>query len=234
MTVSVADTGVMLASDVTPDGSPVAVYLALSPSPEFDPLVEALPGNGSVLDLGCGTGRLSDLLAWLGYEVVAVDESPEMLAHVTDRVEVVCGRIEELDLGRRFDVVVLAGNLVNTAEIEQRTAFLGAVRRHLHDEGRAFVQRYDPGWAANVIEHGGAAGQVQVHLEVEERVGPVFAATSTFRLADQSWVQRFRARVVDDEEMRAALGAADLELDSWLGSRWAVVTASRPARKSSS
>lgn len=229
-----ADTGVMLTSDVTQDGSPVAVYLALPASPEFDPVVEALPGNGSVLDLGCGAGRLSNLLPELGYEVVAVDESPAMLAHVADRVEAVRCRIEGLDLGRRFDVVVLAGNLINTAGLEQRTAFLGTLRRHLHDEGRALIQRYDPGWASTVVEHDGVAGQVHVHVEVEERAGPVFAATSTFRLADQSWVQRFRARVVDDGEMRTALGAAGLELDSWLTARWAVATASRPARKSSS
>lgn len=231
--VSVVDTGVMVASDVAPDGSPVAVYLALPASPDFDPVVAALPGNGSVLDLGCGTGRLSNLLAELGYEVVAVDESPAMLAHVTDSVERVRGRIEGLDLGRCFDVVVLAGSLINTAELEQRAAFLGTVRRHLHDEGQAFIQRYDPDWALTVVEHDGTAGQVQVHLEVEERAGPVFTATSTFRLGQQSWVQQFRARVVDDEEMRAAVGAADLELDSWLTSRWGVATASRSARKSS-
>lgn len=44
---------------VTPDGSPVDVYLALPLEPEFTPLLSALRARSSVLDLGCGVGRLA-------------------------------------------------------------------------------------------------------------------------------------------------------------------------------
>lgn len=39
-----------------------------------------LPPSGRILDLGCGTGRLSRYLAENGYEVVGLDSSEEMLA----------------------------------------------------------------------------------------------------------------------------------------------------------
>ena len=51
-----------------------------------------------------------------------------MLAHVLD-AETVQARIEGLELGRRFDAVLLASNLV-TAEPAQRRAFLETCRRH--------------------------------------------------------------------------------------------------------
>jgi 2-polyprenyl-3-methyl-5-hydroxy-6-metoxy-1,4-benzoquinol methylase len=38
-------------------------------------------GNGHVLDIGCGTGSLSLVLAGLGYTVTGIDFSPEMIAH---------------------------------------------------------------------------------------------------------------------------------------------------------
>jgi predicted RNA methylase len=47
-------------------------------------IVHAAAGSprASVLELGAGTGRIADALAALGHPVVAVDESPEMLAHI--------------------------------------------------------------------------------------------------------------------------------------------------------
>jgi SAM-dependent methyltransferase len=39
------------------------------------------PGKGTVLDIGCGTGSLSVVLAGLGYAITGIDLSPEMIAH---------------------------------------------------------------------------------------------------------------------------------------------------------
>jgi SAM-dependent methyltransferase len=46
------------------------------------------PRPGRFIDLGCGTGRLSVTLARDGYECVAVDLSPEMLAIVGEKAAV--------------------------------------------------------------------------------------------------------------------------------------------------
>ena len=43
---------------VAPDGSPVAIYLALSGAREAELVASAIPENASILELGCGTGRV--------------------------------------------------------------------------------------------------------------------------------------------------------------------------------
>ncbi|MEX0743464.1 MAG: methyltransferase domain-containing protein, partial [Actinomycetota bacterium] len=78
-------------------------------------LVEALPEPGAkVLDVGAGTGALSLLAAELGFEVTALDLSPEMLARaerkaadraVGDRMHFVVGSATEPPAGR-FDAVM--------------------------------------------------------------------------------------------------------------------------------
>jgi SAM-dependent methyltransferase len=62
--------------------------------------------DGSVLELGCGTGRVALALAQAGYDVVGIDESASML-------ELAQGRVAEAGLGQRvqlhhMDVLELA------------------------------------------------------------------------------------------------------------------------------
>jgi 2-polyprenyl-3-methyl-5-hydroxy-6-metoxy-1,4-benzoquinol methylase len=90
--------------------------------------------QASVLDLGAGTGRIADALAELGHPVVAVDESPDMLACV-QTAETVCARIQNLVLGRQFEVVLLASYLINTPDEPTRTAFLATCARHVGEHG---------------------------------------------------------------------------------------------------
>lgn len=68
----------------------------------------------SVLDAGCGTGRIAIELARQGVEVVGVDVDPSMLAEAARRgpaIPWVESDLATVDLGRTFDVVVLAGNV---------------------------------------------------------------------------------------------------------------------------
>jgi 2-polyprenyl-3-methyl-5-hydroxy-6-metoxy-1,4-benzoquinol methylase len=57
--------------------------------PEVDFLIEelALPSGGSVLDVGCGTGRHSIELARRSYSVTGLDLSREMLARAAASAE---------------------------------------------------------------------------------------------------------------------------------------------------
>ena len=68
----------------------------------------------TVLDAGCGTGRVAVELARRGVDVVGVDVDPSMLAtarRVAPELEWVEADLTTFDLGRTFDVVVLAGNV---------------------------------------------------------------------------------------------------------------------------
>jgi SAM-dependent methyltransferase len=115
---------------------------------------------GQVLDLGCGSGRLTLALARDGHQVVGVDQSPAMLAGlagrlqraptaVRSRVEAVTGDLRDFDLGRRFPLVVAAFNVVEHLYTRPEiTAWLGQVARHLTPGGHlAFdVQMPDLAW----------------------------------------------------------------------------------------
>jgi len=46
-----------------------------------------LPSSGSILEVGCGTGRTACYLAEQGYQVVAVDIHPQMLAKAKQRAK---------------------------------------------------------------------------------------------------------------------------------------------------
>ncbi|WP_163508863.1 class I SAM-dependent methyltransferase [Fodinicola acaciae] len=66
---------------ITPDGCAVDLYAQLPPAGEPEIVHAAIPPGGSVLELGCGTGRILRPLAAMGHDVVGVDESAEMLSH---------------------------------------------------------------------------------------------------------------------------------------------------------
>ena len=83
--------------DITPDGCAVDLYLRLPVAGEPEIIAAAVPPPATLLELGCGVGRVSRPLCDLGYEVTAVDESAEMLRHVTG-ARPVLSPIERLDL----------------------------------------------------------------------------------------------------------------------------------------
>ncbi len=96
-----------------------------------------------VLYLGAGAGRLAAPLAQAGIELILVDAHPGMVAHLRRRLptaEVHQALIEELDLGREFDLVIVPSNILETAEL------LSAAARLVAEGGRLAFELTNPHW----------------------------------------------------------------------------------------
>ena len=122
----------------------------------------------SVLDAGCGTGRVAIELARRSIDVVGVDLDPDLLARARAKapdltwVEV---DLSQLDLGRTFDVVVAAGNVVGFVAELDRPAAVARCAAHVAADGHLIAGwQLRPGWPT-VTDHDGwcaAAGLVLV------------------------------------------------------------------------
>lgn len=92
----------------------------------------------SVLDAGCGTGRVARELARRGVDVAGVDldesmldtarrKAPHLAWHAAD--------LENVELGRSFDAVVAAGNVMIFLTPGSELSVLTNLARHLESNG---------------------------------------------------------------------------------------------------
>jgi len=93
----------------------------------------------SVLDGGCGTGRVAIELAARGLDVTGVDLDQDMITvaqRKAPELTWVQADLSQLDLTTRFDAVVLAGNVIPYVAADRRRAAVLACSRHLAPGGR--------------------------------------------------------------------------------------------------
>lgn len=92
----------------------------------------------SVLDAGCGTGRVAIELARRGIEAVGTDIDAAMLAKATDKAPHLRWELSDLaalDLDRTFDLVVMAGNIVLFVEPGTEAKVVAGAARHVGSGG---------------------------------------------------------------------------------------------------
>jgi len=93
----------------------------------------------SVLDAGCGTGRIARELTRRGVDVVGVDLDPEMLATARRRSpegQWIEGDLAALELERVFDLVLAAGNVMILLTPGTEATVIPNLVRHLGPGGR--------------------------------------------------------------------------------------------------
>jgi SAM-dependent methyltransferase len=114
----------------------------------FAGLGATLGGDGTCLDLGCGTGRMTIELADAWPEVVAVDVSPAMLERARERLAGRANTRFQLIDGVRLDGIadgsiataVCFGVLQHVPDRATARSLLRETARVLHPDGEALVQ----------------------------------------------------------------------------------------------
>jgi SAM-dependent methyltransferase len=194
----------------------VELYALLPPGEGPEIVQAAIPEGASILELGAGAGRMTHALLAHGHPVVAVDESPEMLERIRG-AETIQARIQELELGRRFAVVLLASHFINVPDEGLRLRLLRTCRRHVDEDGCVLIERHKPTWFDEAVPGEREAGEMVSRLRDVARPAPgLLSATVEYQIGDDVWTQWFTARQVDDGELAAALAEAGLVVDEYL------------------
>ena len=124
------------------DDSGVAFYTAL-----------AQETSGPVLEIACGTGRVSIPIARLGFAVTGLDIVLGMIELARSKstdlpMRWVEGDARTFDLGEQFRLIFVTGNAFQAFLTRaDQEALLERVRVHLNDEGLFAFETRNPRWA---------------------------------------------------------------------------------------
>ena len=116
--------------------------------------------SGPVLDIACGTGRVSIPIARLGFAVTGLDIVPGMLEQARNKsaglsTRWVEGDARTFDLGEQFRLIFLTGNAFQAFLTQpDQEALLARVAAHLHDEGLFAFETRNPRWAGLEVHDG--------------------------------------------------------------------------------
>ena len=103
-------------------------------------LINKNPKGIKLLDAGCGTGTISNLMAKQGFTVTGVDSSTAMLnmawKHVKPQLQFVHQNIQQLNLSRQYEVIISTCDVFNYITTEkQLLKTLARIYDHLDHDG---------------------------------------------------------------------------------------------------
>ncbi|WP_433294879.1 class I SAM-dependent methyltransferase [Actinoplanes sp. CA-030573] len=217
--------------EFTPDGCAVDLYRRLPVRDEPQIIASVVPPPATLLELGCGAGRVTGPLVRAGYQVTAVDESAEMLAAVSG-AETVRSAIEDLALDRTFDVVWLSSFLVHAPDVSVRERMLRVCRRHVGPGGAVIIQREGAGWHTQIPRQGPAGDGISRVVASNDVGDGVREVHVEYEFPDARWTQTFRSRPLTAEQFEDALRSAGLVVSRYLDSSgtWVAASVSGGAR----
>lgn len=158
---------------------------------------EAKAAGGSLLELGCGTGRILLPIARAGRTIVGLDSSRHMLARcrqkvaaepaaVQERVTLHEGDIHDFDLEAQFSLIIAPFRVVqHVTTVDDQLRFLAAVARHLAPGGRFVFDVFNPRFDMLVNADG-----VERDDTTERRLPDGRTFRRTYRVAKVRWVDQ--------------------------------------------
>jgi SAM-dependent methyltransferase len=199
-------------------------------SEEVDWLLARLgPRCRSVLEPGCGSGRMVEGLARLGLDVCGIDVAPAMVAAARRRLaaagvsaEIVLADMCDFDLRRSFEGAVCPINTLGLLRPPNLVRHLACMAEHLEPGAAYLVQ---------LAHYGPAGGQVGHAEEWEESRGGVEVrvtwTTEAFDLDEQLEWQRSRIEVVSGPRAGEVI-EEEHEMTFWTPDAWEALLAPTP------
>lgn len=111
--------------------------------------------GGPVLELGCGTGKITIPIAEAGFEVTGIDLSENMLEHAQNKVsdgrlsaQFLHANMTNFTLGRKFKTIVLpSNNLAHLMDYREAGKCFSSVYEHLEEDGVFIIDAFVPSLA---------------------------------------------------------------------------------------
>lgn len=203
-----------------------ACYDPLNPTDPADAYYLALAGDRpkTILDMGCGTGRLAVALAEHGHRVTGADPAGGMLSIArtrpgAERVRWLQSTAADLALDARFDLIIMTGHVFQVfLEDDEVRAALRNLRRHLAPGGRLAFETRNPlveewhAWRPDLTRERIAVpgiGSVEIHYDIAGAEGERVTFETHFRFApDDVVVATTTLRFMSRETLAAFLAEA--------------------------
>jgi hypothetical protein len=165
--------------------------------------------GASTLDGTAGAGRIVHAVAEAGIRCDSVSQ-----VVVAPHIQV--ANVRELDLGRRFDTVVLGSHLINLPDDASRWAFIALATRHVVARGTVLIEHHPIDWAETAADVEPTPGS-GVGMENVRRAPPFVSAVSVYDIGGRMVRQPFNARVLSERDLAEVLERTGLRPSRRLG-----------------
>ena len=140
--------------------------------------------KGEILELGCGTGRVSFPLAKEGFHVTGLDLSKQMLdifqsklsiatkvhPEIARRIKIIHGNMADFSIGRKFAIITAPFRAFQSVTSQKDIAgTLSCIREHLAESGFFIVNVFNPN--KNPLDEDWCRPEVFVDEIVDEETG---------------------------------------------------------------
>lgn len=158
---------------------------------------EAKATRGTVLEVGCGTGRILLPIARAGCDITGIDSSRQMLercraklaaepAAVQRRVNLVLNEMRTFDLDATYPLIIAPFRVVqHLTTVDDQLQFLATVARHLVPQGRLIFDVFNPRFDILV----GAGGEEREDTP-EQRLPDGRTLRRTYRVVRVRWLDQ--------------------------------------------